>query len=346
MTRLDALLGGLARERSTGALRLGRNGTIFLHDGRVTYMECAQTPGVERLLTARGRMTEAALRGLQADGGCARLLEEGALTPGELQFAVLGAVLDAAFFLLPISGTRPKFRPGERHWLGGQWFFDVAGLVRECARRRAHLADIWPSAEVDTLPVRPVPWLPGHGVTLTRVQWEVIVGADQKATPLELSKQLGRSGYAVLLAVRRLAAAGLLTPPDPSHTALPTPGRAAPPDAGRTALPASGRTIPPGPGRGAAADKRPRHAEPTDKRPRHAEPTDKRPRHAEPADAAEAADGGEAPGAGLPKRARHPYERPPHDPGAVAQPLGPPVTGDPTDLALLMRLKKALEELA
>ncbi|MGW6503730.1 hypothetical protein [Nonomuraea angiospora] len=308
MTRLDALLGGLARERSTGALRLGRNGTIFLHDGRVTYMECAQTPGVERLLTARGRMTEAALRGLQADGGCARLLEEGALTPGELQFAVLGAVLDAAFFLLPISGTRPKFRPGERHWLGGQWFFDVAGLVRECARRRAHLADIWPSAEVDTLPVRPVPWLPGHGVTLTRVQWEVIVGADQKATPLELSKQLGRSGYAVLLAVRRLAAAGLLTPPDPSHTTSPTPNRTA------------------------AADKRPRHAEPADAD--------------DAAEPDEVADGGEAPGAGLPKRARHPYERPPHDPGAVAQPLGPPVTGDPTDLALLMRLKKALEELA
>ncbi|MEV4019360.1 hypothetical protein AB0J35_53640 [Nonomuraea angiospora] len=297
MTRLDALLAGLARERSTGALRLGRNGTIFLHDGRVTYMECAQTPGVERLLTARGRMTEAALRGLQADGGCARLLEEGPFTPGELQFAVLGAVLDAAFFLLPISGTRPKFRPGERHWLGGQWFFDVAGLVRECARRRAHLADIWPSAEVDTLPVRPVPWLPGHGVTLTRVQWEVIVGADHKATPLELAKQLGRSGHAVLLAVRRLAAAGLLVPP--------APGRAAP------------------------ADKRPRHAGP-----------------AQTAEPDEAADGGEAPGAGLPKRARHPYERPPHDPGAAAQPLGPPVTGDPTDLALLMRLKKALEELA
>ncbi|MGW4961348.1 hypothetical protein ACWEPL_29340 [Nonomuraea sp. NPDC004186] len=300
MTRLDALLAGLAHERSTGALRLGRNGTIFLHDGRVTYMECAQTPGVERLLTARGRMTEAALRGLQADGGCARLLEEGPLTPGELQFAVLGAVLDAAFFLLPISGTRPKFRPGERHWLGGQWFFEVAGLVRECGRRRAHLADIWPSAEVDTLPVRPVPWLPGHGVTLTRVQWEVIVGADHKATPLELAKQLGRSGYAVLLAVRRLAAAGLLTPPDP--------GRAAP------------------------ADKRPRHAEPAGT--------------AGATEPDEVADGGEAPGAWLPKRARHPYERPPHDPGAVAQPLGPPVTGDPTDLALLMRLKKALEELA
>ncbi|MET7337389.1 hypothetical protein [Nonomuraea sp. NPDC005650] len=308
MTRLDALLAGLAHERSTGALRLGRNGTIFLHDGRVTYMECAQTPGVERMLTVRGRMTEAALRGLQADGGCARLLEEGPLTPGELQFAVLGVVLDAAFFLLPISGARPKFRPGERHWLGGQWFFDVAGLVRECARRRAHLAEIWPYADVDTLPVRPVAWLPGQAVTLSRVQWEVIVGADHKATPLELARQLGRSGYAVLLAVRRLAAAGLLVPPDPVPVAPPEAARATSPGPARAALPGSARTAP--------GDKRQKAAGPSEE------------------------------GAGLPKRARHPYGAPPHDPGAVAQPIGPPTTGDPTDLALLMRLKKALEELA
>ncbi|MEU6713586.1 hypothetical protein ABZ897_19040 [Nonomuraea sp. NPDC046802] len=277
MATLDALLAGLARERSTGALRLGRNGTIFLSDGRVTYMECAQTPSVERMLTARGRMTETALRGLQADGGCERLLAEGAVTRGELQYAVLGVVLDAAFFLLPTGGTRPKFRPGERHWLGGQWYFDVAGLVRECARRRACLAATWPSADVDTLPVRPVLWLPGHAVTLTRVQWEVVVRADHKATPLELAKQIGRSGYSVLLAVRQLAAAGLLAAPDP--------------------------------GRATSAENQP---------------------EAGP----------------LPKRARHPYARPPHDPEAAAQPLGPPVTGDPTDLALLMRLKKALEELS
>ncbi|MFC4014979.1 hypothetical protein ACFOY2_47740 [Nonomuraea purpurea] len=283
MATLDALLAGLARERSTGALRLGRNGTIFLSDGRVTYMECAQTPNVERMLTARGRMTEAALRGLQADGGCERLLAEGAVTRGELQYAVLGVVLDAAFFLLPTGGTRPKFRPGERHWLGGQWFFDVAGLVRECARRRACLAETWPSADVDMLPVRPMPWLPGHAVTLTRVQWEVVVGADHKATPLELAKQIGRSGYSVLLAVRQLAAAGLLAAPDPGRatSAEKGPAPSTEPEAGR-----------------------------------------------------------------LPKRARHPYARPPHDPGAAAQPLGPPVTGDPTDLALLMRLKKALEELS
>ncbi|MFB4277051.1 MULTISPECIES: hypothetical protein [unclassified Nonomuraea] len=269
MTRLDTLLAGLARERSTGALRVGRNGTIFLADGRVTYMECAQAPSVERLLAARGLTTEAALRGLQADGGCERLLAEGPVTAGELQYAVLGGVLDAAFFLLPISGSRPKFRPGERHWLGGQWFFDVPGLVRECARRRAQLAQAWPSADVDTLPVRPLGRLPGHAVTLSRVQWEVLVRADHKATPLELAKQIGRPAYPVLLAVRRLAASGLLAEPDP------------------------------------------------------------------------------APAPGLPKRGRQPAaEHPPHDPKAAALPLGPPVTGNPTDLALLMRLKKALEELS
>ncbi|GGO65477.1 transcriptional regulator [Nonomuraea cavernae] len=270
MAPLDTLLAGLARERSTGALLVGRAGTVFLDEGRVTYMECVQTPGVERLLTARGRSTEATLRGMQADGGCERLLAEGVLTLGELQYCVLGAVLDAAFFLLPVGGTRPKFRPGERHWLGGRWYFEVSGLLRECARRRAQLARIWPSAEVDTAPVRPAPWLTGQGVTLGRVEWEVVARADHKATPLDLARQLGRSGYSILLAVRRLAAAGLLVPREE-----PAP----------------------------AEDPR------------------------------------------LPKRSRQAVKAPSTG-GSTGPPLGPAVTADPTDLALLLRLKKALEELA
>ncbi|MER7358016.1 hypothetical protein, partial [Nonomuraea dietziae] len=44
------------------------------------------------------------------------------------------------------------------------------------------------------------------------------------------------------------------------------------------------------------------------------------------------------------RRDREP--RPPHDPDAPALPLGPAVNGDPTDLNLLIRLKKALEELS
>ncbi|MEU8246034.1 hypothetical protein [Nonomuraea sp. NPDC048916] len=270
MAPLDTLLTGLARERSTGALRVGRAGTVFLDEGRVTYMECVQTPGVERLLTARGRATEATLRRVQADGGCERLLDEGVLTLGELQYCVLGAVLDAAFFLLPVGGSRPKFRPGERHWLGGRWYFEVSGLLRECARRRAQLAQIWPSAEVDTAPVRPAPWLAGQGVTLGKVEWEVVARADHEATPLDLARQLGRSGYSILLAVRRLAAAGLLAP------------------------------------------------------------------HEEPEPAEEPT---------LPRRTRQAVKA--SAAGGTAGPLfGPAVTADPTDLALLLRLKKALEELA
>jgi hypothetical protein len=292
MAPLDTLLAGLAREHATGALRVGRAGTIFLSEGRVTYMECAQTPGVERLLAARGRLPEAALRRLQADGGCKRLLEEGPVTLGELQYCVLGAVLDAAFFLLPVGGTRPKFRPGEQHWLGGQWYFDVAGLMRECARRRAYLAQIWPSAQLDTAPVRPAPWLPGSRVTLDSVQWEVVTGAGAEATPLDLARRIGRSGYSVLLAVRRMAAAGLLAPPVEPTTTTRAPEQSAT-KAGehRAKTAGGGQGALPQRGRGAAA------------------------------------------------------QRPPHDPRAPGLPLGPPVTADPTDLALLMRLKKALEEL-
>ncbi|HUR05740.1 MAG TPA: hypothetical protein VM347_24565 [Nonomuraea sp.] len=327
MASLDTLLAGLARERSTGALRVGRAGTIFLTEGRVTYMECAHTPGVERVLAARGRLPEAALRRLQADGGCARLLEEGPVTLGELQYCVLGAVLDAAFFLLPAGGNRPKFRPGEQHWLGGQWYFDVAGLMRECARRRAYLAQIWPSAQLDTAPVRPVPRLPGNGVTLDSVQWEVVTGADAEATPLDLAKRLGRSGYSVLLAVRRMAAAGLLTPPAETTRAKDGP----PKSATTTRATKDGTTRATGGAPAPATDDASGAAE-----------------HGTP----QAAGGGAAQAVGdrqgvLPRRVRGAAdERPPHDSDARGLPLGPPISADPTDLALLMRLKKALEELS
>lgn len=265
MPALDTLLAGLARERATGALRVGRAGTVYLDEGRITYMTCAKAPSAEQLLTVRGGVPESALRRFQSDGGTDRLLEEGRVSLGELQYCVLGAVLDAAFFLLPVNGTRPKFRPGERHWLGGRWYFDVPGLVRECARRRARLADTWPRADADTAPVRPAPRLAGQRVTLSDVQWELVVRADGEATPMDLAKRLGRSGYAVLLAVRGLAAAGLLV---------------------------TGKKAPP-----------------------------------------------------LPRRVKRlDVARPPRTDGAGT--LGPAVTGDPTDIELLLRLRKALEELS
>jgi hypothetical protein len=293
MAPLDTLLTGLARERSTGALRVGRAGTVFLSEGRVTYMECAQTPGVERLLVAHGRASESALRRLQADGGCAGLLDEGVLTLGELQYCVLGAVLDAAFFLLPVAGTRPKFRPGERHWLGGQWYFDVAGLMRECARRRAYLAQVWESAQFDTAPVRLAPRLSRHAMTLDAAQWEVVAGADAEATPLDLAKRLGRSGYSILLAVRRLAAAGLLAPAQEAPAGTPRTPRHSATRAPKETPKVSGQAV------------------------------------------------------ALPRRVRGSADRrTSHEPGGPDEPPRPTVTAEPADLGLLMRLKKALEELS
>ncbi|MET7460704.1 hypothetical protein [Nonomuraea sp. NPDC005501] len=354
MGTLDTLLASLANDRPTGALRVGRTGTVFLDEGRITYMECAQTPGVERLLAARGRIPEAELRRLQADGGCERLLAEGPVTLGELQYCVLGAVLDAAFFLLPATGTRPKFRPGERHWLGGRWYFEVSGLVRECARRRAHLARIWPSADVDTAPVRPAPRLPGQGVTLSAVQWEVVTRADDAAAPLDLARRLGRSGYSVLLAVRRLAAAGLLAPPGPTPPAEPAPVRPtspqAPPHPRSPSEPGH-----PEPATGGEQDaplpRRPRGGRRSRPSPQTPDPADAPPQPPDPAGPPTAPFPGVSSGPpGMPLAA--PAGPPPLLPDAAgaqphaARPLGPAVTADPGDLALLMRLKKALEELA
>nr|BFE82705.1 hypothetical protein GCM10020093_053060 [Planobispora longispora] len=150
MPSVESILCGLASDRATGALRLGRSGTFYLTEGRVTYAETPACPRVEELLTSSGRISAYAVRqARQAAGeecwGGDRLVQRGVLTRGELEFCVLGAVLDAVFFLFQVSGSRPRFRPEERHWLGPQWYFDVTGLLRESKRRRAQLDQAWPS---------------------------------------------------------------------------------------------------------------------------------------------------------------------------------------------------------
>ncbi|MEV0973116.1 hypothetical protein [Microtetraspora glauca] len=241
---LDSVLAGLAQDKATGSLRVGRNGTIFLTRGRVSYAECTGTPNVEELLTASGRISASAVRKarqvVSADpdpvNGGDLLVGKGVLTRGELEFCVLGATLDASFFLLDTAldttgarpGPRSRFRDGERHWLGTHWFFDVPGLFRECRRRKARLDRAWPSTELDTQPVIPVRRIPGRHVVLTAVQWEVLLGADTTATPAELARRLGRPAYSTLLAVRELGAAGLLAtrvePAAPSPPTLPRRG--------------------------------------------------------------------------------------------------------------------------
>ncbi len=236
------MLSDLAESRATGALKAGRSGTVYLSKGRICYVECARTPTVEELLTASGRLSLSGMRTARqtaaatADGGDL-LVRRGVLSRGELQLCVLGATLDASFFLFGATVPKPKFREGDRHWLGIHWFFDVPGLFRECHRRRARLDRAWPSAELDSRPVVPVRRLRSQHVVLTALQWEILLNADAETTPAELAKRIGRPAYPTLLAVREMAAAGLLECPEP-----PPPEK--PPDLPKRVAGAAPRGLP------------------------------------------------------------------------------------------------------
>lgn len=267
MPSVENILSGLAGDHATGSLRLGKAGVIYLTDGRVTYAESAAAPRLEDLLGAcRGisahavRQARQAATGRRPDprpSGGERLVAQGLLTRGELEFCVLSTVLDAAYFLLQATGHRPRFRRGELHWLGPQWHFDATGLLRECERRKAQLEQTWPSAELDTLPVVPLGRISAQRVVLSSLQWEVLVGADSTATPADLARKLGRPAYSVLLAVRQLAASGLLRVPEPGPVVAPVaPGAPVAPRAlaapeplprrtrGATEIPAAGTGSP------------------------------------------------------------------------------------------------------
>ena len=212
----------VAGERQPGALVVQGHpgGTVYVLDGLVTYAESPAAPGVGELLTASGRLAgstwQAAL-----DAGTSRgqvgqlLLEQGHLTRGELELCVLGAIYDAAYFALAAPGGTVEFLPGATHWLGPVIRVEPAAVTRE-SRRRARLLDgIFPHPEVDVAPVIPAPRAPVERVTVTALQWELLVHADGQRTPADLAQLLGRAGYATVQELRRLAAAGLIERPAP-----------------------------------------------------------------------------------------------------------------------------------
>ncbi|MEO3857080.1 helix-turn-helix domain-containing protein [Acrocarpospora sp. B8E8] len=223
---IEATLTSLAGDGATGALRAGRAGTIYLHEGRVCLVECQGTPSVEELLTTSGRISANGVRTTRqaaaGDGGD-MLVRRGVLTRGELQLCVLGATLDASFFLFGMAGPKLRFKDGDRHWLGTYWYFDVPALLLECRRRRARLDRAWPSAELDGKPVRPVRRIGSKHVVVSSAQWEILLAADGESTPAELAKKIGLSAYATLVAVRELAAADLLVRPEPATKPEPKP---------------------------------------------------------------------------------------------------------------------------
>lgn len=214
------LLTQVAGERRTGSLVVGGHpgGTVHLLEGMVIYAESPAAPGVGELLTSSGRLAgrtwQAALDGGSGGSRVGQLLvDQGHLTQGELELCVLGAIYDAAYFALSPAAAPVDFVDGATHWLGPVVRVDPAAVGRESRRRVGLLAEIHPHPQVDTAAVVPVPRPPTERVTLTALQWELLVHADGQRTAADLALLLGRAGFATVQELRRLAAHGLIEQP-------------------------------------------------------------------------------------------------------------------------------------
>ena len=222
---------------STGVLRVldPPCGAVYLTDGNITYAESAPACGLDRLLTASGRVPAETWRSAVAEGRPSRrvgetLVKQGVMTPVELETEVLAAIYGAGLFLLD-AGADAHFEIGVEHMVGPVVALDLYAAFSELYRRRRILAETFEDSSVDDHAVVPIRRLPGHNVALTSLQWEIVAHADRRRSPVELARSLGRDTYATLLAARRLARAGLVEPGKAASTtaAPPAPprGRAA-----------------------------------------------------------------------------------------------------------------------
>ncbi|MEU9839634.1 hypothetical protein AB0C69_10475 [Actinomadura sp. NPDC048032] len=177
-------LAALEHEKATGLLRVGGDGAFHVDRGAVTLAESRHTPGPGDLPDGPDR-----------------------------ELAGLLAMFDAACLLLA-SRAEPAFTEGPPS--GGPRRVTVATLVHEQRRRRALLDAAWPDGSVDVAPVVPVRRVRRQRVILTGLQAEILLNADGRRTPAQLARELGRTVFACLLAVRGLAAASLVRtgPPD------------------------------------------------------------------------------------------------------------------------------------
>ncbi|MBL7256189.1 DUF4388 domain-containing protein [Paractinoplanes lichenicola] len=220
------LLTQVAGERQTGVLVVGGHpgGAVYVLEGQVIYAESPAAPGVGELLTASGRLAGRTWQNaLDLGTSTARvgrlLVEQGHLTRGELEMCVLGAIYDAAYFALAAGAAQVDFLTGATHWLGPVVHVDPVAVTDEVARRVRILDEIFPDARVDTTAIAPATRPPRERISLTALQWELLVHADGQRTPADLALLLGKAGFACVQELRRMAAMGLIELPE-----KPAPG--------------------------------------------------------------------------------------------------------------------------
>ncbi|GIF95561.1 ADAM 12 protein [Catellatospora citrea] len=209
----------------TGALRVldPPGGVVYVVDGRIAYAETPVASGVERLLTASGRLPADAWRAAVTAGRAQHrigpeLVDAGLVTQAELEALGVIALYDAAFFLFDLV-VSAHFEHRARHPVGHLRTLDLRTVCQEVDRRKRLLADAWPDAAIDTAAVLPQRRLRSQCVALTALQWEVVANADRRRSPIDLARLLGRDTFTVMLEVRRMARTGLVEPGRPGGSA-------------------------------------------------------------------------------------------------------------------------------
>ncbi|GGN88464.1 hypothetical protein [Nocardia rhizosphaerihabitans] len=208
----------LEEQGSTGVLRAG-DGEFHLARGAIASAGCRRTIGLDRLVVEAGVATAEDWR--RAGAGDPGWL----LKKPRLETLALLSVFDAAYFLLA-SSAEPEFRPAPEHWLAPVCRIAPRALVHECARRSDQ--GPWPAELVAAVPVVPARRVRRNRVVLTGSQAEVLAAADERRSIAEIARDLGRTTYGCLVAVRDLTTAGLIQEPDlPAADLLQTPDLAA-----------------------------------------------------------------------------------------------------------------------
>ncbi|MGW3245441.1 transcriptional regulator [Streptomyces sp. NPDC001070] len=242
-----AALARLAEARASGAL-YGSAGAVYLRDGAIVHAEspCAPDLGVRLMacgLLSPDQWREAVTTASTGRGVGGHLVDTGRVARGELELCHLLALFDAAYFTLLPDSEPDRFQPGATSRLGPiSRPVPAQRVAREAQRRRAQLERAWPWDDTDAGPVVPRSTGEARGGRArapTPGQLAVLEAADGSRTPVQIAWHLGRSAFATLLDVRRLAAIGRIsTPVRAEATVTPAPVPPAPsPAASAPALP-------------------------------------------------------------------------------------------------------------
>ncbi|MER7479208.1 hypothetical protein ABTX60_16450 [Streptomyces sp. NPDC126510] len=227
----SALLSTLAAQGATGALST-ESGIVYLATGHVVHVESAVTPDLGDLLTHSGALApdgwwEAIDRAGRRCRVGRQLVDSGQLAAGALELCHLGALFDAAYFVLAHDGPALRFRPGAAHWLGAVRSVPVETVLRESRRRRELLHRIWPEPAVDRAPLARLPGPDAADLPVRRGR--TLAQVDGVRTAAQIATALACRTFHTLVELRRLAAAGLVAPvapPAPAPSPPPVPASA------------------------------------------------------------------------------------------------------------------------